>query len=46
MIKKIINLKKLDKLERLYGYLLTTGNGAYYWHYSLDYELIKKELIQ
>ena len=40
------NLKKLDKLERLYGYLLTGRAGAYYWHYSLDYELLKKELIQ
>jgi len=39
------NIKKIDRLLELYAYLLKGKAGAYYWHYWLDYEVLKKEVI-
>ena len=44
MDKNTYNLKKLDRLFILYAYLLQGKEGAYYWHYSLDYEVLKKDV--
>ena len=42
-----INLNKLEKLEKLYRFILTadTSNKAYYYHALADYEQLKQELI-
>lgn len=44
MNKKAYNLNKLDKLFKLYAYLLQGKNSAYYWHYSGSYDKLKKEV--
>ena len=36
------NTRKLDKLFKLYAFLLQGKAGAYYWHYSHDYDILKK----
>jgi len=42
---KKVNLRKLNRLGKLYGYLLVSGNSPYYWHLWTEYEQLKKELI-
>lgn len=44
-LKKKVDLKRLNRLERLYFYLLKGRAGAFYWHYSKDYEDLKKVMI-
>ena len=41
-----INLNKLEKLEKLYRFILTadTSNKAYYYHALADYDKLKTEL--
>jgi len=46
MNNKDYNLYKLDKLFKLYAYLLQGKAGVYYWHYSLEYENLKAEVLK
>ena len=41
-----INLNKLEKLEKLYRFILTAdvSNKAYYYHALADYDKLKIEL--
>jgi len=40
------DIKILDKLFKLYAFLLQGRAGAYYWHYSLEYEKLKSKVLK